>query len=66
MPRPKSRGPGTAEAWRISHGDALRPLTIGPGLLATLDELKRQALLSRWQREFNRGAGSDDERASVE
>ncbi|MDN3523811.1 ABC transporter substrate-binding protein [Halomonas sabkhae] len=54
---PDLSGPGTAQAWRTTHGDALRPLTIGPGLLATLDELKRQALLSRWQREFKRDDG---------
>ncbi|WP_163557393.1 ABC transporter substrate-binding protein [Halomonas sp. NO4] len=47
-------GPGTAAALRSELGDALRPIALGPGLLATLDDLKRQALLSRWQREFGR------------
>ncbi|MFG6178365.1 ABC transporter substrate-binding protein [Halomonas sp. THAF12] len=51
---PALTGPGTAWALRSSHGDALRPVTLGPGLLATLDDLKRQALLTRWQREFTR------------
>lgn len=51
---PELDGPGTADAWRAERGNALRPLTLGPGLLATLDDLKRQALLTRWRREFNR------------
>lgn len=52
---PSLRGPGTAEALRDAHGEALRPIPLGPSLLATLDELKRQALLARWRREFSRG-----------
>ncbi|WP_069384265.1 ABC transporter substrate-binding protein [Halomonas caseinilytica] len=51
---PALSGPGTADAWRAEHGNALRPLTLSPGLLATLDDLKRQALLTRWRREFGR------------
>ncbi|WP_240724575.1 ABC transporter substrate-binding protein [Halomonas borealis] len=51
---PSLGGPGTAHALRESHGEALRPVSLGPGLLATLDELKRQALLERWKREFTR------------
>ncbi|HSP58951.1 MAG TPA: ABC transporter substrate-binding protein [Halomonas sp.] len=55
---PALNGPGTAEALRRELGDALRPIDLGPGLLATLDDLKRQALLSRWQREFNRSTAA--------
>lgn len=53
---PALEGPGTASELRERLGDALRPIRLGPGLLATLDDLKRQALLSRWQREFERRA----------
>ncbi|SDJ61324.1 ABC transporter substrate-binding protein [Billgrantia gudaonensis] len=51
---PDLEGPGTAAALREKLGDALRPIALGPGLLATLDDLKREALLTRWQREFDR------------
>ncbi|GGX92811.1 iron ABC transporter [Litchfieldella qijiaojingensis] len=51
---PSLEGPGTAGELRTRLGDALRPIRLGPGLLATLDDLKREALLSRWQREFQR------------
>ncbi|WP_111412134.1 ABC transporter substrate-binding protein [Billgrantia lactosivorans] len=51
---PTLSGPGTADALREEVGDALRPIAIGPGLLATLDRLKREALLARWRREFQR------------
>lgn len=51
---PSLEGPGTAGEMRTRLGDALRPIRLGPGLLATLDDLKREALLSRWQREFQR------------
>ncbi|WP_148255097.1 ABC transporter substrate-binding protein [Aidingimonas lacisalsi] len=47
-------GEGTARELRRRLGDALRPIRLGPGLLATLDDLKRDALLSRWQREYRR------------
>ncbi|MFP4261797.1 MAG: hypothetical protein ACLFRS_00435 [Halomonas sp.] len=46
--------PGSAAALRERLEDALRPPGLGPGLLAGLDRLKRQALLARWQREFRR------------
>lgn len=52
---PALDGPGTATALRQARGEALRPIAVGPGLLATLDDLKREALLTRWQREFARG-----------
>ncbi|MDX1464890.1 MAG: ABC transporter substrate-binding protein [Halomonas sp.] len=51
---PSLEGPGTAAALRRQLGEALRPIPLGPGLLATLDDLKREALLTRWQREFTR------------
>ncbi|UYG06167.1 ABC transporter substrate-binding protein [Halomonas sp. M4R1S46] len=57
---PALDGPGTAGRLRATHGEALRPLTLGPGLLATLDDLKRQALLARWRREFSRGGEAGD------
>lgn len=44
---------GSAAELRRQRGDALRPLALTPALLATLDNLKRQALLQRWQREFS-------------
>ncbi|SEK46022.1 ABC transporter substrate-binding protein [Halomonas daqiaonensis] len=49
---PALDGPGTATLLRQERGEALRPITLGPSLLATLDDLKREALLTRWQREF--------------
>lgn len=51
---PALGGPGSANALRERLGEALHPIRLGPGLLATLDGLKREALLSRWQREFQR------------
>ncbi|WP_051234203.1 ABC transporter substrate-binding protein [Halomonas halocynthiae] len=50
---PEVIGEGSAAELRRLHGDALRPLALTPALLATLDNLKRQALLQRWQREFS-------------
>lgn len=51
---PALEGPGTATALREARGEALRPIPLGPGLLAPLDDLKREALLTRWRREFTR------------
>lgn len=51
---PALTGPGTANALKARLGDALRPIRLSPALLATLDDLKRRALLTRWQREFSR------------
>lgn len=50
---PELDGPGTANALRRAQPEGLRPTPLSPGLLATLDDLKRRALLSRWQREFH-------------
>ncbi|RTR00222.1 ABC transporter substrate-binding protein [Halomonas nitroreducens] len=57
---PELEGQGTADRLRATHGEALRPLALGPGLLATLDDLKRQALLARWRREFSRDSAAGD------
>ncbi|MGM8852170.1 ABC transporter substrate-binding protein [Salinicola halophyticus] len=46
-------GDGTAADLRARLGDAIRPVQIGPGLLATLDTLKRQTLLEQWQQAFD-------------
>jgi len=57
---PRVDGEGTAQALRARLGDAIRPVEIGPGLLATLDTLKRQTLLEQWQQAFeNRATFSD-------
>ncbi|WP_136065588.1 ABC transporter substrate-binding protein [Modicisalibacter radicis] len=61
---PALHGPGSANALRERLGEALRPIDIGPGLLATLDDLKRAALLSRWTREFQRAAAPADTSAT--
>ncbi|HET8790680.1 MAG TPA: ABC transporter substrate-binding protein [Modicisalibacter sp.] len=57
---PALNGDGTASALRARLAEALRPIPLSPGLLATLDDLKRKALLSRWMREFQRGAATQD------
>lgn len=57
---PKLTQAGSATELRHQHGDALRPLALTPALLAPLDNLKRRALLQRWQREFP-GARLDTE-----
>lgn len=57
---PALDGDGTASALRKRLGDALRPIRLGPGLLATLDDLKREALLSRWNREYQRQRNDED------
>lgn len=59
---PALSGDGSASALRARLGEALRPIPLSPGLLATLDDLKRKALLSRWMREFQRGAATQDAR----
>ncbi len=49
---PAIDGLGTAADLRKRLGEAIRPVQIGPGLLATLDTLKRQTLLEQWQQAF--------------
>ncbi|MGC3874295.1 ABC transporter substrate-binding protein [Halomonas sp. GXIMD04776] len=60
---PAFEGPGSAVALRERLGEALRPIRLGPGLLATLDHLKREALLDRWEREFQRAKVGRDPHA---
>lgn len=55
---PSLEGPGSAVALRAQLGDALRPIRLGPGLLATLDDLKRENLLSRWKQVFQQAGAS--------
>ncbi|ERL49235.1 ABC transporter substrate-binding protein [Halomonas huangheensis] len=50
---PQLNGPGTATALQRRYAEGLRPMPLSPALLATLDDLKRRAMLSRWQREFS-------------
>ncbi|MHB0776434.1 ABC transporter substrate-binding protein [Halomonas sp. WWR20] len=57
---PQLSAADSAQALSERLGDALRPIRIGPGLLATLDNLKRESLLERWQREFTRFTRPDD------
>lgn len=57
---PALHGDGSASALRARLGEALRPIPLSPGLLATLDDLKREALLSLWTREFQQGAAAQD------
>lgn len=57
---PALDGPGSANGLRARLGEALRPIRLGPGLLATLDDLKREALLARWTREFHRAGSPAD------
>lgn len=59
---PQLDGPGTATAMQRRYAEGLRPTPLGPGLLATLDDLKRRALLSRWQREFSGEMVGEQER----
>jgi len=57
---PAVDGAGTAADLRGRLGEAIRPVQIGPGLLATLDTLKRQTLLEQWQQAFdNRSTYAD-------
>jgi iron(III) transport system substrate-binding protein len=45
---PDVDGPNTANALREKYGSRLRPITIGPGLVAYLDQVKRARLIRRW------------------
>ncbi|MBL1406581.1 MAG: iron ABC transporter [Hyphomicrobiales bacterium] len=45
---PNVTGKNTAVAMRERLGSQLRPITIGPGLIAYLDQVKRARFLSRW------------------
>jgi len=43
---------GTALAAQL--GEAVKPVTVGPGLLAFLDQAKRETFLRRWQKSLGR------------
>lgn len=45
---PNVTGKNTAVAMRNRLGSQLRPISIGPGLIAYLDQVKRTKFLSRW------------------
>lgn len=45
---PAIEGENTASAFRDKFGDRLRPISIGPGLVAYLDQIKRARFLKRW------------------
>lgn len=45
---PAIKGPNTAFAFREKFGTRLRPISIGPGLVAYLDQVKRARFLERW------------------
>ena len=46
--RPDVTGPGTASALRATEGEALRPISVSPGLLVYLDQVKRARLIEQW------------------
>jgi len=46
---PAVTGPGSLAALQDVAGDRLRPVPVGPGLLAYLDQSSRNRLLQRWQ-----------------
>ncbi|MCM2132008.1 ABC transporter substrate-binding protein [Larsenimonas rhizosphaerae] len=58
---PATRGPGSASALKMGFGGSLRPIHLSPGLMALVDPLKRQSVLSRWQREFTRNTPPPDD-----
>lgn len=45
---PDIDGRFTAASLRREHGDRLRPVPIGPGLVVYLDQVKRERLIERW------------------
>ncbi len=45
---PDIGGAGAAAAMQARHGARLRPISVGPGLLVYLDQVKRRRLLQRW------------------
>jgi len=47
---PSVVGPNTATAFRKRFGARLRPITIGPGLVAYLDQVKRARFIKRWNK----------------
>ena len=46
---PEVTGPGSLAALQAEQGAALRPVPVGPGLLAYLDQMSRRRILADWQ-----------------
>jgi iron(III) transport system substrate-binding protein len=51
---PGYAGPNSAAALRAAHGAILKPVPVGPGLLAYLDQSRRARFLERWQTALGR------------
>ncbi len=47
---PNVSGENTATAFRAKFGSRLRPIPIGPGLVAYLDQVKRARFINRWNK----------------
>jgi len=47
---PNVEGENTATAFRAKFGARLRPIPIGPGLVAYLDQVKRARFIDRWNK----------------
>jgi iron(III) transport system substrate-binding protein len=47
---PDITGENTASAFRKKFGARLRPIPIGPGLVAYLDQVKRARFIKRWNK----------------
>ncbi|MEM8749723.1 MAG: ABC transporter substrate-binding protein [Pseudomonadota bacterium] len=47
---PAVGGPNTASGYRKQFGARLRPITIGPGLVAYLDQVKRARFIRKWNK----------------
>lgn len=45
---PDVQAENTMESMRKKYGPRLRPITLGPGLIAYLDQVKRSRLIRRW------------------
>lgn len=45
---PDVQSENTMSAMRTTYGSRLRPITLGPGLIAYLDQVKRSRLIRRW------------------
>ena len=45
---PDVQGENTMSSMRKTYGARLRPITLGPGLIAYLDQVKRARLIRRW------------------
>ena len=45
---PDVKGENTMRAMREAYGARLRPISVGPGLIAYMDQVKRARLIRRW------------------